>query len=252
MGCLGAAQKRLRFGSLRAMTTPSPDPGDAVSLAQKIEHTLLSPLTTRAQIDRHCAEARTHQLFGVCVSPQWVQRASELLRDTEVQVVTVVGFPLGANTSATKAFECATAVRQGAAEVDMVIALGALKAGDRFGVRDDIAAVVKAAAGNVVKVILETAYLTDAEKQLACALAEDAGAQFVKTSTGFARTEFLVGPGQSLGATIHDVRLMRSCVGDRLRVKASGGIRSADLARELVAAGADRIGTSAGPALLSK
>jgi len=180
----------------------------------------------------------------------WVARAHELLRETPVCIVTVVGFPHGASTSATKAFECATAVRQGAHEIDMVISLGGLKAGDRFGVRDDIAAVVKAADGRPVKVILETAYLRDAEKQLACALAEEAGAQFVKTSTGYARQEYLAGPGQSLGATIHDVRLMRACVGDRLRVKASGGIRSADLARELVAAGADRIGTSAGPALL--
>ena len=232
------------------MTTPSQVPHDSLALAQKIEHTLLSPLATRAHIDRHCAEARTHQLFGVCVSPLWVARAFELLRETPVCIVTVVGFPHGANTSATKAFECATAIRQGAAEVDMVLSLGALKAGDRFGVRDDIAAVVKAADGRPVKVILETAYLRDTEKQLACALAEEAGAQFVKTSTGYARQEFLAGPGQSSGATVHDVRLMRSCVGDRLRVKASGGIRSADLARELVAAGADRIGTSAGPALL--
>lgn len=234
------------------MNTAPAAAADVANFAQRIEHTMLSPITTRAQIDRHCAEARTHQLFGVCVSPQWVARAVELLHETPVRVVTVVGFPLGANASATKAFECATAVRHGAAEVDMVLALGALKAGDRFGVRDDIAAVVKAADGRAVKVILETAYLTDAEKQLACALAEEAGASFVKTSTGFARREFQVGPGQSLGATIHDVRLLRMCVGDRMGVKASGGIRSADLARDLVAAGADRIGTSAGPALLSK
>lgn len=232
------------------MTTSSLAQQDpAATLAQRIEHTLLSPLTMRAHIDRHCAEARTHQLFGVCVSPVWVARAYELLHDTPVAIVTVVGFPLGANTSSSKAFECATAVRQGATEIDMVISLGALKAGDRFGVRDDIAAVVKAADGRPVKVILETAYLRDAEKLLACALAEEAGAQFIKTSTGYARPE-LAGPGQSLGATIHDVRLIRSCVGERLRIKASGGIRSIDLARELVAAGADRIGTSSGPALL--
>jgi deoxyribose-phosphate aldolase len=234
------------------MTTSPVQHDSSTTIAQKIEHTLLSPLATRAHIDRHCAEARTHLLFGVCVNPQWVARAVELLRETPVSVVTVVGFPLGANTSAGKAFECATAVRQGAAEIDMVIALGALKSGDRFGVRDDIAAVVKAADGKPVKVILETAYLRDSEKQLACALAEEAGAQFIKTSTGFARQEYLAGPGQSLGATTHDVRLIRACVGDRLRVKASGGIRSTDLAHELVAAGADRIGTSAGPSLLDK
>jgi deoxyribose-phosphate aldolase len=232
------------------MTELAPASSSSTNLAEKIEHTLLSPLTTRADIDRHCAEARTHLLFGVCVSPQWVARASDLLRETTVSVVTVVGFPLGANTSASKAFECAMAIRQGAAEIDMVISLGALKAGDRFGVRDDIASVVKAADGKPVKVILETAYLRDAEKQLACALAEEAGAQFIKTSTGFARQEYLAGPGHSLGATIHDIRLIRACVGERMRVKASGGIRSADLARELVAAGADRIGTSNGPALI--
>ena len=233
------------------MTSRSPSTLDS-SIAQKIEHTLLSPLATRAHIDRHCAEARTHELFAVCVHPTWVPRCVELLRETPVVVVTVVGFPLGANTSAAKAFECATALRQGAAEIDMVLSLGALKAGDRFGVRDDIAAVVKAADGRPVKVILETAYLSDSEKQLACALAEDAGAQFVKTSTGFARQDLQTGPVQSLGATVHDVRLLRACVGERLRVKASGGIRSADLAHELIAAGADRIGTSAGPALLAK
>jgi deoxyribose-phosphate aldolase len=233
------------------MTTSAQAQQDPVAtLAQKIEHTILSPLTTRAHIDRHCAEARTHQLFGVCVSPQWVARAYELLRETPVAIVTVVGFPLGANTSASKAFECATAIRQGATEIDMVISLGALKAGDRFAVRDDIAAVVKAADDKPVKVILETAYLRDAEKLLACALAEEAGAQFIKTSTGYARPELVAGPGHSLGATIHDVRLIRACVGERLRIKASGGIRSVDLARELVAAGADRIGTSAGPALI--
>ena len=233
------------------MTSRSPSSPEA-SLAQKIEHTLLSPLATRAHIDRHCAEARTHELLAVCVQPMWVPRCVELLRETPVLVVTVVGFPLGANTSNAKAFECATALRQGAAEIDMVLALGPMKSGDRFGVRDDIAAVVKAADGRPVKVILETAYLSDAEKQLACALAEEAGAQFVKTSTGFARQEFQAGPGQSLGATVHDVRLLRACVGERLGVKASGGIRSAELARELIAAGADRIGTSAGPALLAK
>ena len=145
------------------MTSRSPSTSADAAIAQRIEHTLLSPLATRAHIDRHCAEARTHQLFAVCVNPNWVSRCVELLRETEAQVVTVVGFPLGASTSAGKAFECATAVRQGAAEIDMVLSLGALKAGDRFGVRDDIAAVVKAADGRPVKVILETAYLTDAE-----------------------------------------------------------------------------------------
>ncbi|MEY4581348.1 MAG: Deoxyribose-phosphate aldolase [Pseudomonadota bacterium] len=235
------------------MTRSSSSAIDAAELAKHLEHTLLSPVATRADLDRHCAEARTHTLFAVCVQPLWVQRCAELLAATGVKLVTVVGFPFGSTTRAVKAFECATAVQQGAAEIDMVLNLGALKAADRFGVRDDIAAVVQAADGRPVKVILETAYLTDSEKQLGCALAEEAGARFVKTSTGFARPEFQGqgGAGQSLGATVHDIQLLRAAVGDRLGVKASGGIRSRELACELLAAGADRIGTSAGPALVA-
>lgn len=237
-----------------AMTGFTSGPLEQLELAQRIEHTLLSPLATRADIDRHCAQARTFTLFAVCVNPVWVPRCAELLVATEVRVVTVVGFPFGASARAAKAFECATAVQQGAAEIDMVLQLGALRAGDRFAVRDDISAVVDAAAGRPVKVILETAYLSDAEKQLGCALAEEAGARFVKTSTGFARPEFQAGsgPGQSLGVTVHDIRLMRACVGDRLGIKAAGGVRSHELACELVAAGADRIGTSVGAQLLGK
>jgi deoxyribose-phosphate aldolase len=216
-----------------------------------IEHTLLSPLATKQHIDRHCAEARTHELFAVCVNPFWVPRCVELLTATPVRVVSVVGFPLGANSSATKAQECAALVRAGAHEIDMVLQIGAHKAGDRFAVREDIAAVVKAADGRPVKVILETAYLSDPEKVLACALAEEAGAKFVKTSTGFVRAELQPKPAASAGATVHDVRLLRQSVGDRLGVKASGGIRSAELASELVAAGANRLGTSAGPLLVS-
>ena len=206
------------------------------ALAGIIEHTLLTPTATRAMIERHCAEARTHELFGVCVHPVWVDRAVTVLADTGVKVVTVVGFPLGAQATVVKAFECEYAVRQGAHEIDMVVQLGPLKAGDRFTVCEDIRAVVKAAAGRPVKVILETALLTDAEKRLTCALAEQAGAQFVKTSTGF-------GAG---GATVEDVRLLREACAGRLGVKASGGIRDAAFARELVAAGATRLGTSRG------
>ncbi|HEX2677498.1 MAG TPA: deoxyribose-phosphate aldolase [Polyangiales bacterium] len=209
-------------------------------LRAAIEHTLLSPGATRAMIERHCAEARSHALFGVCVNPVHVARASKLLASTEVTLVTVVGFPLGASAHAVKAFECEQAVRDGAQEIDMVIDLGALKAADRHGVKDDIAGVVKAAGGKPVKVILETALLNEGEKRLACAIAEEAGAAFVKTSTGF-------GGG---GATREDVALMRALVGDRLGVKASGGIRDAALARELLAAGANRIGTSQGVALV--
>lgn len=187
-------------------------------------------------IDRHCAEARTHALFGVCVNPVHVARAAQLLAATDVVLVTVVGFPLGASARAAKAFECELAVREGAREVDMVVNLGALKSGDRFAVREDIASVVKAAGDAAVKVILETSLLDDGEKRLGCEIAEEAGAAFVKTSTGFAGG----------GATVADVQLLRAVVGDRLGVKASGGIRDAAFARELLRAGADRLGTSSG------
>ena len=236
---------------MRPMTLSAPNHA-TTGLAARIEHTLLSALATRAMIDRHCAEARTHELFAVCVNPVWVARAVALLHDTPVRVVTVVGFPLGATTSAAKAFECAHAVEQGVHEIDMVIQLGALKAADRFAVRADIEAVVKAAGGRPVKVILENALLTDSEKLLGCALAEEAGAAFVKTSTGFARPETAVAGALGTGATLSDVRLMRQAVGDRLQIKAAGGIRDAAFANELLAAGADRIGTSVGPLLVSK
>ena len=217
------------------------------ALADRIEHTLLSPLATRSMIERHCAQARSYALFGVCVNSVWVPVCADLLRSTQVRVVSVVGFPLGANASAAKAFECELAISQGAHEIDMVLPLGALKAADHHAVLEDISGVVKAAAGRPVKVILETGLLTDPEKRLACALAEQAGATFVKTSTGFARAE--PSAPATLGATLADVALLREAVGSRLGVKASGGIRSAGFARELVAAGADRIGTSAGPEL---
>jgi deoxyribose-phosphate aldolase len=211
------------------------------SLAGVIEHTMLSAAATRAHIERHCAEARTHNLLAVCLNPVHVERAVMLLRETPVKVVTVVGFPLGASTTASKAFEAELAARQGAVEIDMVVNLGALKSADRYLVRQDIEAVVRAAGAAKVKVILETSELTEGEKVLGCALAVEAGAAFVKTSTGFA----------SGGATVADVALLRRCVGDRLGVKASGGIRTAGLARELLQAGADRIGTSAGVQLVT-
>ena len=231
------------------MTGQSPNTSE-LPLAGYIEHTLLSPTATRSMIERHCAEARTHELFAVCVNPVWAERAVALLRETPVRVVTVVGFPLGASTSAAKAFECARAREHGVHEIDMVLHIGALKAADRYAVRQDIEAVVKAAEDCPVKVILETAALMDSEKVLACALAEEAGAAFVKTSTGFALPQVLVPGAISSGATLADVRLLRQSVGDRLRIKASGGIRDASFARELIAAGADRIGTSAGPQLV--
>jgi deoxyribose-phosphate aldolase len=219
------------------------------ALADRIEHTLLSPLATRSMIERHCAQARSFALFAVCVNSVWVPICADLLRATPVRVVSVVGFPLGASASAAKAFECELAICQGAHEIDMVIQLGALKAADHHAVQEDIERVVKAAGGRPVKVILETGLLSDPEKRLGCALAEQAGAAFIKTSTGFARAE-PSSPG-ALGATLEDIRLLRETVGSRLGVKASGGIRSAKFARELVAAGADRIGTSAGPELVA-
>jgi deoxyribose-phosphate aldolase len=222
------------------------------ALADCIEHTLLSPLATRAHIERHCAEARSSALFAVCVNPVWVARCVELLAATPVRVISVVGFPLGASTTASKCFECELALQQGAVEIDMVAPLGPLRNADRHAVRADIEAVVRAARGRPVKVILETAYLSDAEKVLGCELAEEAGAAFVKTSTGFARSELLVTTAEGPGASVHDVRLLRATVGDRLGVKASGGIRNAAFARELIAAGANRIGTSNGPALVAE
>lgn len=210
------------------------------NLAGYIDHTLLKPEATGADIVRLCAEAREHKFAAVCINPVYVRTAIEQLRGSAVKVCTVVGFPLGANTTAVKAFEAAEAVENGAAEIDMVINIGALKDGAEDYVYGDIAAVVKAAAGRTVKVILETALLTAAEKTLACRLAEKAGAHFVKTSTGY-------GPG---GATVADIRLLRENVEAVIGIKASGGISTRQAAMELIAAGATRIGTSDGVALI--
>jgi len=218
-------------------------------LARLIDHTALKPDTTEARIRTLCEEARRYGFAAVCVNPCYVPLASELLRGSEVAVCTVVGFPLGANRTAIKAAEAEQAIRDGAAELDMVQNIGLLKSGRLREVLEDIRAVVEVAraarppAGRdriLVKVILETALLTDAEKETACRLALEAGADFVKTSTGFAGG----------GATVEDVALMRRVVGDRMGVKASGGIRTRAQAEALVAAGANRLGTSAGVALI--
>jgi deoxyribose-phosphate aldolase len=211
-------------------------------VARMIDHTLLRPEATPAQIAQLCAEAKHFGVAAVCVNPVHVERAVAALRGTSVDVATVVGFPLGASLSATKGFEAREAIRRGAAELDMVINIGALKASDRKLVRDDIRAVVRPAhaAGVRVKVILETVLLNDEEKLLGCELALAAGADFVKTSTGFAGG----------GATVADVALMRRAVGARAGVKASGGIRSAADALAMIAAGADRLGTSSTAAIL--
>jgi deoxyribose-phosphate aldolase len=206
-------------------------------LARYIDHTLLKPDATAADIDKLCDEAREYAFAAVCVNPTWVKRCAQQLRGTGVRIASVVGFPFGAGTTEVKALEARRAIRDGAREIDMVINVGALKSGDHELVRRDIEKVADACreAGALSKVIIEAAFLTDEEKVVASRLAQLAKADFVKTSTGF-------GPG---GATVHDVLLMRETVGPKLGVKAAGGIRSAEDAREMIAAGATRIGASA-------
>lgn len=207
-------------------------------LARYIDHTLLRPDATAAEIDELCDEARTYGFAAVCVNPTWVRRCAQQLRGSGVRVASVVGFPFGASTPEVKAMEARQAIRDGAREIDLVINVGALKSGDHDLVRRDIEKVADACreAGAVCKVIIETALLTDEEKVIASHLAKLAKADFVKTSTGF-------GPG---GATVHDVLLMRETVGPKLGIKAAGGIRSAEDVQEMIAAGATRIGASAG------
>lgn len=212
-----------------------------MNLNTLIDHTILKATARRDDIERVCAEARAHGFASVCVNTCWVPVAAELLNGSDVAVCCVVGFPLGAMATDPKAAEARWAVDHGADEVDMVINVGWLLDGDDDAVRADIAAVVEAAQGACVKVIVETCYLEDAQIMRACALAVEAGAAFVKTSTGF-------GTG---GATVADVTLMRKTVGDGCGVKASGGIHTAEEARAMVEAGASRIGTSSGVAIVS-
>lgn len=204
-------------------------------LAAAIDHTLLRPDATEAEVRSLCAEAQTHGFRTVCVHSGRVALAAECLRDSEVLPIAVVGFPHGASSSAAIAFETREAVRMGAREIDMVIDVGGIKDRDHSRVFESIRSVVRAAGEAPVKVIIETGLLERDERVMACTLAAAAGAAFVKTSTGFSGG----------GATVEDVALMRSVVGARLRVKASGGIRSAETARAMLAAGADRLGASA-------
>jgi deoxyribose-phosphate aldolase len=206
------------------------------SIARLIDHTNLRPEAAREDILRLCREARQYEFASVCVNPYWAPLAASELAGTPVKVCTVVGFPLGATSTESKVAETAAAVRVGAQEIDMVINIGALRSGDGDAVRHDIQAVVREArqGGAIVKVILETALLEDSQKVTACRLAREAGADFVKTSTGF-------GPS---GATVHDVALMRQAVGQEMGVKAAGGIRTLEELRKMVAAGATRIGSS--------
>ncbi|MCJ7754895.1 MAG: deoxyribose-phosphate aldolase [Thermoanaerobaculales bacterium] len=219
--------------------------GSAVpqNLARYIDHTMLKPDTTPADIDTLCDEAAEYGFYSVCLNPCWAARAARRLRGTGVAVASVVGFPLGANTPEIKAMETRRALRDGAREIDMVINIGALKGGDHDLVRRDIAGVSDACreVGALNKVIIETAYLSDEEKVIACRLAQAGRAHFVKTSTGF-------GPG---GATVFDVALMREVVGDKMGVKAAGGIHTAAEVREMITAGATRIGASAGVRIVS-
>ncbi len=208
-------------------------------LAALIDHTLLRPGATTAQVETLCEEARVHGFATVCVHPTRVRHALICL-EGQVRICTVIGFPLGAHLSAVKASEACLAIADGADELDVVIALGALKDGDRDAVLRDLMTVVAVAEGRTVKAILETALLSDEEIDLACAIAVDAGVGFVKTSTGF-------GPG---GASPEAVARMRRAVGPRIGVKASGGISDATSARAMLAAGADRLGTSASLAIL--
>ncbi|QPA33212.1 deoxyribose-phosphate aldolase [Thermaerobacillus caldiproteolyticus] len=207
-----------------------------------IDHTLLKPEATKEQIVKLAEEAKAYHFASVCVNPTWVKTAYEILKDTDVKVCTVIGFPLGATTPEVKAFETKNAIENGASEVDMVINIGALKSGNDELVEKDIRAVVEAAKGKaLVKVIIEACLLTDEEKVRACQLAVKAGADFVKTSTGFSTG----------GATVEDVALMRKTVGPNFGVKASGGIRTADDLLAMEKAGANRIGASAGVQIIN-
>lgn len=212
-----------------------------MNIAKMIDHTLLKANTTKAQIVQLCEEAKEYGFASVCVNPTWVATAAELLKGTDVKVCTVIGFPLGANTPETKAFETKDAIEKGATEVDMVINIGALKDGDDELVERDIRAVVEAAKGKaLVKVIIETCLLSEEEKVRACRLAVQAGADYVKTSTGFSTG----------GATVEDIALMRKTVGPNIGVKASGGVRDLQGAEAMIEAGATRIGTSSGVAIV--
>lgn len=205
-----------------------------------IDHTLLKADATKQQIEQLCKEAIEYDFASVCVNSYWVSFCKEQLKDTDVKVCTVVGFPLGAMATKAKAFECANAIADGAQEIDMVLNIGELKAGNDSAVRNDVAAVVEAAKGNCVKVILETCLLSDEEIVRACNLCVEANATFVKTSTGF----------NSAGANPRVVKLMKEAVAGKALVKAAGGVRSIDDLNEMVAAGADRIGTSGGVTLM--
>ncbi|WP_438446209.1 deoxyribose-phosphate aldolase [Gorillibacterium sp. sgz5001074] len=215
---------------------------DKKEIASFIDHTLLKPDAGRQGIEKLCAEAREHGFFSVCVNGIWVPACKDLLKGSDVKISVVCGFPLGANDPDVKAFEAAKAVEQGANEIDMVLQIGLLLEGRHGEVEEDIRRVVKAVEGGaIVKVIFETGFLNEEQKVTACKLSEQAGAHYVKTSTGF-------GPG---GATVEDIRLMRASVSSTIGVKASGGVRDLETARKMIEAGATRLGTSSGVAIVN-
>ncbi len=235
--CFDRAGNVISAGAERLSSTIGVIPDD-LKLAGLIDHTLLKPDATPDQIAQLCFEARKYNFASVCINPAWVKLSAQLLQGSPVKVCTVIGFPLGASDPEVKAFETQNAVDHGATEIDMVINVGALKARDLDLVARDIRGVVNIAhkRGALVKVIVETVLLTDEDKTIACLLSKEAGADFVKTSTGFAGG----------GATVHDIELMRRVVGPAMGVKASGGVRTFEDAQSMVKAGATRIGASAG------
>lgn len=212
-----------------------------MKISKYIDHTVLAPDADLNKIEKLCAEAKEYDFASVCVNTCWVEKCAELLKGSDVNVCTVVGFPLGAMNTDSKAAEANWAVKHGANEVDMVLNVGYIKSGMAKEAEEDIRRVKEACSGKLLKVILETCLLTDEEKILACKLAISAGADYVKTSTGFSKG----------GATVHDVELMRATVGDKLGVKASGGIRDYETAKAMIDAGASRLGCSAGVAIVN-
>ena len=212
-----------------------------MKLNQYIDHTVLKATTRAAEVSQLCAEAKEHEFFSVCINSAWVSLAKSLLAGSSVKVCSVVGFPLGAMSPAAKVFEAQTAVKDGADEIDMVINVGWLKDGQTDAVRDEIRAIKHAIGSRVLKGIIETCYLSDEEKVLACKLSVEAGADFVKTSTGF-------GTG---GATVEDVQLMLDTVVGRAKVKASGGVKDAEAAKKYIEMGVMRLGTSNGIKIVS-
>ncbi len=237
MTCFDSVGKVVSAGAERLTSTLGSIPEDS-NIARLIDHTLLKPDVTNDQIAQLCYEARKYHFASVCVNPTHVKLCADLLKDTDVKVCTVIGFPLGASSPEVKIFETQTALKEGAREIDMVINVGALKSRDLELVARDIRGVVLTAheAGAIVKVIIETSLLNEEEKVIACLLSKEAGADFVKTSTGFSGG----------GATVEDIALMRRVVGPTVGVKASGGIRDRASAESMVAAGATRLGASAG------